>query len=553
MAIEKITVPDLGGAETVDVIELGLSSGDAVDVDDSLLVLESDKATMDVPSPHGGVFVKYLVNEGDKVSEGDSIAEIDVAGEVTSDGAEDEPDTIEEAQAPVNESAVSPEPQPQVATEEASELTVTVPDIGSDEQVDVIEISVSAGDVVEEGDTLVVLESDKATIDVPSSHGGKVLKVLLAEGGKAGTGSEVVVLEVISGGLSQEIEKAELPPVVEAEQPKLAPVPTEETAPQAQQEVQQTETSPEMDASSDVYAGPAVRLLARELGVDLTKVVATGPRGRIQKEDVNNYVKQALKEGTGGVPSVSSTTSGIPAVPDIDYSQFGEAEKVALTKIQKITAFNMHRSWLNVPHVTQFDDADISELEDFRKTLKAEGEKRGIKVTPVAFIIKAAALALTENPAFNRSLTADGENYVQKNYFHIGMAVDTERGLVVPVIRDVDKKGIWELSAEIAEIAGKARDGKLKPNEMQGGCFTVSSLGAIGGKGFTPIVNTPEVGILGVSKSQIQPVWNGSDFMPKLMLPLALSYDHRIINGGDAGRFMTYLVQLLSDIRRLAL
>jgi pyruvate dehydrogenase E2 component (dihydrolipoamide acetyltransferase) len=304
--------------------------------------------------------------------------------------------------------------------------------------------------------------------------------------------------------------------------------------------------------SSDVYAGPSVRLLARELGVDLGQVAGTGPRSRIQKDDVNNFVKSALKSG-GNAASASTSGVGIPQVPAVDFSQFGEIETVKLSKIQKITADNMQRNWLNVPHVTQFDDADITELEVFRKSLKLEGEKKGIKVTPVAFIIKAAAAALAANPEFNRSLAGDGENYVQKHYINIGMAVDTPRGLVVPVIKDADKKGIWEISADVIAMATLAREGKLKPSDMQGGCFTISSLGAIGGNGFTPIVNSPEVGILGVSKSQMKPIWDGSDFQPKLMLPLALSYDHRVINGGDAGRFMTYLVKVLSDIRHMTL
>jgi len=289
------------------------------------------------------------------------------------------------------------------------------------------------------------------------------------------------------------------------------------------------------------------------LGVSLDKVSGTGPRGRIQKDDVNGYVKNALSNSSGDSSQLAASGSGIPAVPAVDFSQFGEIESVKLSKIQKLTANNMQRNWLNVPHVTQFDDADITELEDFRKSLKAEGEKRGIRVTPVAFLIKAIATSLQANPEFNRSLAGDGEHYIQKHFINVGMAVDTPRGLVVPVIKNADEKGIWEISEDIMSLAGLARDGKLKPSDMQGGCFTLSSLGAIGGTGFTPIVNSPEVGILGVSKSQIKPHWNGSEFVPRLMLPLCLSYDHRVINGGDAGRFMTHLVKLLSDIRYLAL
>ena len=326
--------------------------------------------------------------------------------------------------------------------------------------------------------------------------------------------------------------------------PQLLKLPTEITKPAVASSVTAVAVSAD---SSEIYAGPAVRLLSRELGVNLTKVSGTGPRGRIQKDDVNNFVKSALQTGS------SSSGVGIPQVPAVDFSQFGAVDTVKLSKIQKITAVNMQRNWLNVPHVTQFDDGDITDLEVFRKSLKAEGEKRGIKVTPVAFLIKAVAAALAENPEFNRSLAGDDENYIQKHYINVGMAVDTPRGLVVPVIKNADKKGIWEISQDVINMATLAREGKLKPSDMQGGCFTISSLGAIGGNGFTPIVNSPEVGILGVSKSQMKPIWDGAEFQPRLMLPLALSYDHRVINGGDAGRFMTYLVKILSDIRYLAL
>ncbi|MBV1929986.1 MAG: 2-oxo acid dehydrogenase subunit E2, partial [Gammaproteobacteria bacterium] len=309
-------------------------------------------------------------------------------------------------------------------------------------------------------------------------------------------------------------------------------------------------TSLTKEDETAVYAGPLVRKLAREMGVDFANVKGTGPRGRILKEDIQAYVKSLTQQ------SSSSTVvggSGIPAVPDTDFSKFGDCEVLAMTKIEKLTAANMHRSWLNVPHVTQFDDADITELESFRKSLKAEGETRQVKLTPVAFILKACAVALAHNPVLNRSIHSDGANYTQKHYLHIGMAVDTPRGLMVPVIRDVDKKSLWELAEEIAVLAAKARDGKLTVNDMQGGCFTVSSLGAMGGQGFTPIVNTPQVAILGVSKAQIKPLWNGSEFVPRNMLPLSLSYDHRVVNGGDAGRYMTELVVLLSDIRGLLL
>jgi pyruvate dehydrogenase E2 component (dihydrolipoamide acetyltransferase) len=549
VAIEIITIPDLGGADSVEVIELCVSVGDSVEQEESLVVLESDKASMDVPSPVDGAVVKYLVAEGDTVKVGDAIAEVETAAtEAIAEQTVEE--VVEEAPAePLPVEAAVEAPQA-AAVSETSEQIALVPDIGSDDKVELIEISVSVGDQVEEGDTLVVLESDKATMDVPSTLTGTVKAFIAKEGDKLATGDQVALIEVTSSAQAV----AEVPaPATPVEPAKAAdPAPASSPAPAPAVTAAPAAIAEASNDSSDVYAGPSVRLLARELGVDLGQVAGTGPRSRIQKDDVNNFVKTALKSGGNG-GSASASGAGIPQVPAVDFSQFGEIETVKLSKIQKITADNMQRNWLNVPHVTQFDDADITELEVFRKSLKLEGEKKGIKVTPVAFIIKAAAAALAANPEFNRSLAGDGENYVQKHYINIGMAVDTPRGLVVPVIKDADKKGIWEISADVIAMATLAREGKLKPSDMQGGCFTISSLGAIGGNGFTPIVNSPEVGILGVSKSQMKPVWDGSDFQPKLMLPLALSYDHRVINGGDAGRFMTYLVKVLSDIRHMTL
>jgi len=547
VAIETVTIPDLGGAESVEVIELCAAAGDAVEQEDSLVVLESDKASMDVPSPVDGSVVKYLVAEGDTVKVGDAIAEIETsaADTVTEEVVEAQPAPEPEPE-PVAEEVEAPQA---AAVSETSEQIALVPDIGSDDKVELIEVSVAVGDQVEEGETLVVLESDKATMDVPSTLTGTVVSMIAKEGDKLGTGDQVAVIEV-SGGSDSAVQEADPEPQSQAVTETVPPA----TAPEVKPEpvsVPSVETSePVANGSAEIYAGPSVRLLSRELGVDLSQVAGTGPKGRIQKDDVNNFVKAALQSG-GNTGSTSG--AGIPNIPAVDFSQFGEIETVKLSKIQKVTADNMQRNWLNVPHVTQFDDADITELEVFRKSLKLEGEKKGIKVTPVAFIIKAAAAALAANPEFNRSLAGDGENYVQKHYINIGMAVDTPRGLVVPVIKDADKKGIWEISADVITMATLAREGKLKPSDMQGGCFTISSLGAIGGNGFTPIVNSPEVGILGVSKSQMKPIWNGSDFQPKLMLPLALSYDHRVINGGDAGRFMTYLVKILSDIRHMTL
>jgi pyruvate dehydrogenase E2 component (dihydrolipoamide acetyltransferase) len=440
--------------------------------------------------------------------------------------------------------------------------TVVVPDLGGAESVDVIELSLAIGDSVELEGSLLVLESDKATMDVPSPFDGQLVKYLVSEGDTVKVGDAIAELETTSnlGSANEEAQEAtsDTPSVVI---PVETPVEAEQSSPSIEQPV--LAKTPPVDAISDfedieqgeaeqedIYAGPSVRMLARELGVQLGAVNGSGPRGRILREDVNGYVKAALVEGS---TSEQRATSGIPDVPVIDFSQFGVVETVKMTKIQKITAANMQRNWLNIPHVTQFDEADITDMDSFRKSLKRESEVRGIRISPVAFLIKAIGIALQENPVFLRSLAGDGEHFVQKNYCNVGMAVDTPRGLVVPVIRGVSDMGLWEIAAAVTESAGKAREGKLKPSDMQGGCFTLSSLGAIGGNGFTPIVNAPEAGILGVSNAKIQPVWDGESFQPRLMLPLALSYDHRLVNGGDAGRFMTQIVKLLSDVRHLAL
>jgi pyruvate dehydrogenase E2 component (dihydrolipoamide acetyltransferase) len=450
----------------------------------------------------------------------------------------------------------------------ASEIIV-VPDLGGAEEVEVIEISVAVGDSIELEQTLVVLESDKATMEIPAPLSGKVIKILVKEGDKIEVeGVPLVELEVAVGSDAT----AETEPQNDeskSSEPPTEPEESNHAASSSAPEVtlaQPKDANPQIKANAAVeapaltsltkedetavYAGPLVRKLAREMGVDFTNVTGTGPRGRILKEDIQAYVKSLTQQSSSATVAGGS---GIPTVPDTDFSQFGDCEVLAMTKIEKLTASNMHRSWLNVPHVTQFDDADITELESFRKSLKAEGAARQVKLTPVAFILKACAVALAHNPVLNRSIHSDGTNYTQKHYLHIGMAVDTPRGLMVPVIRDVEKKSLWQLAEEIAMLATRARDGKLTVNEMQGGCFTVSSLGAMGGQGFTPIVNTPQVAILGVSKAQIKPLWNGSEFVPRNMLPLALSYDHRVVNGGDAGRYMTELVALLSDIRGLLL
>jgi len=525
---QQVVVPDIGGATDVEVIELCVAEGDQVEEGDSLIVLETDKASMDIPSPFTGKVGAISIKVGDTVSEGSAI----LAMVTESAGASEE--VVEPAQQ-ATEAAL-------VATSGGVE-SVKVPDIGGAEGVDVIEVAVAAGDEVKEGDSIIVLETDKASMDIPAPKSGKVKSISIKEGDQVSEGDLILELEV-EGAVSAPATQAPAPEkkaeAPAASQPKAA-------APAVDQSAVLTEPS------KKVHAGPAVRMLARELGVDLSLVRATGPRGRILKEDLHAYVKVAVQKAASAPTAGATSGAGLPTVPDQDFSKFGEIEIVKMSKIQRLTAENMVRNSLVVPQVTQFDKADISNLEEFRKGLKPEMEKQGVKLTPLPFLIKAVAQAMVANPAFNVSLMADGESYVQKHYVNIGIAVDSPVGLVVPVLRDADKKSVVQIAKEAGELIKKALDKQLKPADMQGGCFTISSLGAIGGTGFTPIVNCPEVGILGVSKADIEPRWNGKDFEPRTMLPLCLSYDHRAINGGDAGRFLTYLNSLLSDVRRLTL
>lgn len=545
MSIETLSVPDLGGANDVEVIEVCVTVGDELELEQSIVVLETDKATMEVPCTKAGKVSAVHISEGAKLNEGDALIDIEVVA-----GADAEPSA--EAEEPVAEAA--PEaPAPVEAAIEApaeaaveSEVDIIVPDLGGAEDVDVIEVSVAAGDEVAEGDSLIVLETDKASMEIPAEHAGTIVSISVSEGGKVNKGQSIGRMKTIAA--APVASSASPEPVAEAAAPapaassssgeaKLAPPPAK---------IATIEDGPD----SAFYAGPAVRQLARQLGVELSEVKASGPRGRLSKEDVRSHAKTIIEDVKSGK---LSSGAGIPAIPDVDHSKFGPITLEPLSKIAKITAENMSRNWLNVPHVTQFDDADITELEVFRKSMKAEAEKRGSKLTPLPFLIKAVAATLRAEPSFNVSLHSDGENLVRKDYVHIGIAADTPRGLLVPVLRDADKKGLWEIADEVNELIGKARDGKLMPKDMQGACFTISSLGAMGGKGFTPIVNAPEVAIMGVSKASIQPVWDGKEFQPRQMLPLSLSYDHRAINGADCGRFFTHLVRTLGDIRRLLL
>ncbi|NRP59719.1 dihydrolipoyllysine-residue acetyltransferase [Marinobacterium sp. xm-d-564] len=538
--IEQVLIPDLSGASDVDVIEVLVAVGDTVSEGDSLITLETDKASMEVPSPASGVVKALTIAEGDKVNEGDLLIELEVAGAAAPVSA---PVEASPAAAPAEVSA------PVAAAPTGGVESVLIPDLSGASDVDVIEVLVKEGDSVAEGDSLITLETDKASMEVPSPAAGVIKSMKISEGDKVNEGDLLLELEVVGTAPAAAPVSAPAPAPAAS-----APAPAQSAAPEKPAPVASTTDLVDLEKRNrSVHAGPAVRAIAREYGVDLSKVTGSGRKGRIVKQDVQAYVKGALQKLDSAPAAAVTGGSGIPAIPAVDHSKFGEIEKVKLSKIDKITRDNMSRCWLNIPHVTQFDDADITELEAFRKEMKDEAAKQGVKLTPLPFLIKAAAIALTRHQKFNASLDADGEHIVYKKFVNIGIAVDTPNGLMVPVIKDADKKSIYELSNEAIELAGKAKERKLKPNEMQGACFTISSLGGIGGTGFTPIVNAPEVAILGVSKADIKPRWNGKEFEPRLMLPLCLSYDHRAINGGDAGRFLTDLNGLLSDIRRLVL
>ena len=548
MSDEIIKVPDIGSG-SAEVIEVCVAAGDSVAAEDSLIVLESDKASMEVPAPKDGQVVELLLKVGDTVSEGDDLLKLSTTdSEAEAVTAPVQPEPVAEPEPKAEPEKAEPAPAAPAAASAIED--VLVPDLGA-ENVPVIEICVAVGDTIGEDDSLVVLESDKATMEVPSPVSGVVKDILVKEGDVMNQGDLILKVEVAESATAE----TAVPAVSAAPQTSDSPAKpaseepeTSRTAPSAP--AKQTRTELET-ANKHFHAGPAVRKLAREFGVNLEFVKGSGPRTRVLKEDVQAYVKTRLKAASQsqGV----SGGMGIPPVPAQDYGKWGDIEEVALNRLRKVAAQNFQRSWLNVPHVTQFDEADITDLETFRKAKKAMAEAKGTKLTPLPFFLKACAYVLKEMPQFCSSLSADGESVIYKKYINIGVAVDTPDGLLVPVIKNVDKKSLWELSAECIELAGKARDKKLKPDEMQGGCFTISSLGSIGGTAFTPIVNAPEVAILGISKAAMKPVWNGSDFEPKLMCPLSLSYDHRVINGADAARFTTLLGQLLADIRMLLL
>ncbi|EJR5447345.1 pyruvate dehydrogenase complex dihydrolipoyllysine-residue acetyltransferase [Vibrio cholerae] len=527
-ALKEVQVPDIGGDE-VEVTEIMVKVGDVVAEEQSLITVEGDKASMEVPAPFAGTVKEIKIAAGDKVSTGSLIMVFEVAGA-----------------APVAAPVQAAVPAAAAAPAVAALKEVQVPDIGGDE-VTVTEIMVNVGDSISEEQSLITVEGDKASMEVPAPFAGTLKEIKVAAGDKVKTGSLIMVFEVAG--------VAPVAAPVQASAPAAAPA--QAAAPAAAAPAASGEFQENHEYS---HASPVVRRLAREFGVNLAKVKGSGRKNRILKEDVQSYVKEALKRLESGAQAAASgkgdgAALGLLPWPKVDFSKFGETEVQPLSRIKKISGANLHRNWVMIPHVTQWDNADITELEKFRQEQNAMEAKRdtGMKITPLVFIMKAAAKALEAFPAFNSSLSDDGESLILKKYVNIGIAVDTPNGLVVPVFKDVNKKGIYELSKELAEVSKKARGGKLTAADMQGGCFTISSLGGIGGTAFTPIVNAPEVAILGVSKSEMKPVWNGKEFAPRLQLPLSLSYDHRVIDGAEGARFITYLNECLSDIRRLVL
>ncbi|MCC4608397.1 dihydrolipoyllysine-residue acetyltransferase [Xanthomonas campestris] len=588
--IKEALVPDIGDYSDVPVIEVLVSVGDTVSKDQSLVTLESDKATMEVPSSVAGVVKEIKVKVGDSLSQGALVALIEVADAGADTAAKPAPAAAPAKAAPAAAPApaAKAEPAAPAAGSEGGLIEATVPDIGDYTDIPVIEVLVAVGDTVAKDQSLVTLESDKATMEVPSSAAGVVKELKVKVGDTLSQGNVVAIIAASDGGAGAAQSPAKPTTDTAETAGKVEPVAVSaEPDKLAQREIAQVQgarssgpsqpagaaqggqsagnpSSPPVTFDADSvlpskvpYASPVVRVFARELGVDLGQIKGSEKGGRITREDVQRFVKAALSGGAPAAAGAASAGGGnglnLLAWPKVDFSKFGETETQPLSRIKKISGTNLARNWAMIPHVTQFESADITDLEALRVALNKENEKAGIKLTMLAFLVKASAAALKKFPEFNASLDAAGENLTLKKYFHIGFAADTPNGLVVPVIRDVDKKGVLQIAQESGELAKKARDGKLGPADMSGGCFSISSLGGIGGTAFTPIINAPEVAILGVSKSAMQPVWNGKDFSPKLMLPLSLSYDHRVIDGALAARFTTYLSQVLADMRRVLL
>lgn len=551
--IEEIRIPDIGDVEHVEVIEICVEPGAEVATDDALIVIESDKASMEVPAGLAGKVTAITVAIGDEVTAGHLIAKLETTGVATDAAADTHSPSA--APAPAEVQAPPAEPIEAAATGGAAtgrELAVRVPDIGEAQDVVIIELAVAAGDEVAADDLLVVVESDKASMEIPAGEAGSIIAVHVEVGQEVAEGTLLVTLRAADQAVAPAQDTASLtaPAATTAEVAASAASPAADAVEPPSVATAGSDTAAVATAAR-VYAGPAVRRLARELGVELDRIDGSGNRGRIVKDDVKAFVKTVMT--TERAAPGTSTGFGIPPIPQVDFAKFGPIDIQPMSRIRVAGATNLHRSWLNVPHVTQHEEADVTELEAFRATLKDEARERQVSITPLAFVIKACCYALEMHPIFNASLDAAVKNFIFKKYYNIGFAVDTPAGLVVPVIRDANRLGIWDLSQAIAELAGKAREQKLAMNDLQGGTFSVSSLGAIGGTGFTPLINAPEVAILGVARLMMRPVWDGSEFVPRKMLPLALSYDHRAINGAEAGRFMVTLAELLDDIRRLSL
>ena len=572
MALVEVKVPDIGDFKEVEIIELLVKPGDTVKAEQSLITVESDKASMEIPSSHAGVVKELKVKVGDKVAEGSLVLMIETGAgagaKVAGAGAGAAAPRAVSAAAPAAASAaaaLAPAAAPQVVAASAGPVDVLVPDIGDFDEVTVIEVMVKAGDTIKVEQSLITVESDKASMEIPSSHGGVVSEVQVKVGDKVRKGSLVAVVRANGGGgavaATPAAAAASAPAAAVASAPTPAPA-AEKAAPTAALPAHE----PSAPKGVLPHASPTIRKLARELGVPLDEMKGSGPKGRILHADVQTFVKGVMAGATqtraqaAKAPSAAVTAGGsfpgLLAWPNVDFAKFGPVERRAMSRIKKISGANLHRNWVLIPHVTNHDDADITDLEAFRVATNKENERpgtatAGIKVTMLAFLIKACVAALKKFPEFNASI--DGDQIVFKQYFHIGFAADTPNGLMVPVIKDADKKGIFQISQEMGELAKKARDGKLSPAEMSGGCFSISSLGGIGGRYFTPIINAPEVSILGVCKSSIEPVWDGKAFQPRLMLPLSLSWDHRVIDGATAARFNVYLGQILGDFRRVLL
>ena len=553
MATVEVKVPDIGDFKDVEIIELLVKVGDTIAVDQSLLTVESDKASMEIPSSHAGVVKEMKVKLGDKVSQGVLVLLLESSGAAAPAVAAAPAAAPAAASAPAPVAA--PAAAPAAAAVAAGPIEVLVPDIGDFKEVAVIEVFVKPGDSVKVEQSLITVESDKASMEIPSSHAGVVSELRVKVGDKVKQGSLIALLQGAAGAPAF---SAPAPaPAAAAASPAAAPTavaPVAASAPAAAMPAH----DPTAPKGALPHASPSVRRFARELGVPLHEVVGTGPKGRITQDDVQGFVKRVMAGSISTAAQKSAAPAGdggafpgLLAWPKVDFAKFGPIERKDLSRIQKISGANLHRNWVLIPHVTNHDEADITDLEAFRVATNKENEKAGIKITMLAFMIKASVAALKKFPQFNASL--DGDQIVLKNYFHIGFAADTPNGLVVPVIRDADKKGIFQISTEMGELAKKARDGKLGPADMTGGCFSISSLGGIGGRYFTPIINAPEVSIMGVCKSSMEPRWDGKQFVPRLILPLSLSWDHRVIDGAAAARFNLYFASLLADFRRIVL